>query len=135
MKKGIIKVGFLIIGLMGVAATAEQALLARESPARSGSDSENSWEKVRSLKARFQVERIQGEEAAAAGSYKDAVQHFKSVKSILGMERAVLEKLIVTASDGDEMARVRREIDHNSARHSEVKEMLSILRLAVGSPY
>jgi len=131
----IVRTEFLVLGLVGFSIMAEDPLVARESPAAGAVSSDEAWDSVRILRNRFLKERVDGEEAAVAGSYKTAVRRYKSMKDLLQTQRLILEKLIAGASGSDEIIRVRSELDRNSARLAEVKEVLKILDLALGDEY
>jgi len=133
MKRHLMRTGFLVLGMVGVIGIAEQASMAKKSPARSELTGESAWTRIWSLNDNFTSERDAAEEAALMGSYKIATQHFKSMKGILGMERVLLENLLVAAASGDEMSMVRRALNYNTARSVEVKEMLRLLRVAGGT--
>jgi len=71
-------------------------------------------------------------EAAVMGSYRMAVERFQDVRGLLKEERRLAESLLQDAASARDAPRIRGMLRENDAARTEVQEMISLLRVAIG---
>jgi len=136
MKPHTVKIGFLVIGLAGTFMLSAQTASAKQSfDSKGGASIVTAVEEIKLIDSDFKAVREQAYEAAVSGSYRVAKQYFKDLKQLLTRERGIIEELIATSSSGDEMSMVRHLMNRNATRTDDVREMLKLLRVAVGGAW
>jgi small-conductance mechanosensitive channel len=112
-----------------LAAAAIVTVLPATVAALPGDDASQGVATVADLRQRMAAERDEAERAAAAVSYRAAVEHYQQVRQLLGMERRILEEQIsVRPADA---ADARRALESNRTEDADVAATLSLLRVAL----
>jgi hypothetical protein len=94
-----------------------------------GDDATQGVATIADLRQRIAAERDEAERAAAAVSYRAAVEHYQQVRQLLGMERRILEERITVRPD--DAADARRALESNRTEDADVAATLSLLRVAL----
>lgn len=116
-----------VVALVVAAAIAMAAAVAHaQGPAGSG----KTGEAMRTLRTTMSAEIEAGNEAAARGSLRTALEHFQRLKALLDEERRMLEAEAESLIGTEEADGIKRRIADNREEAAEVASMLSLLRVA-----
>lgn len=84
------------------------------------------------IRSQISVKENAALEAAIMGSYRMAVERFQDVRGLLKEERRLAENLLQNAPSERDAPRLRGMLRDNDAARTEVQEMISLLRVAIG---
>ncbi|MBM4394703.1 MAG: hypothetical protein FJ087_03320 [Deltaproteobacteria bacterium] len=103
----------------------------RDSAAGHGSSGGHGAAKAAELRSAMNAESREGNEAAANGAYRTAMECFQRLRALLEQERQLLESESDRAVGTDQGAAVKRRLQDNREELAEVTSMISLLRVAV----
>jgi outer membrane murein-binding lipoprotein Lpp len=83
------------------------------------------------LKVKVEALEKESKEEAEAEHYEEAVQLLRTAKSLLAERESLFKELGRKASSSEELARLSRGLEENSAWRKQIKEMLNLLKLAL----